>query len=57
LSRDRQSADAWGAPAQWEHADERAVRKVLDGIDGAWDRAAQGAREAREHDTLTLDDL
>lgn len=30
---------------------------VLDGIDGAWDRAQQGLEQARVSDTVALEDL
>jgi hypothetical protein len=37
--------------------DARTVTQVLDGIDGAWERAALGAAQARDHDTVALDEL
>lgn len=33
------------------------VVAVLDGIDGAWERAQQGIDQARTGDTVALDDL
>lgn len=33
------------------------VVAVLDGIDGAWERAQQGIDQARTGDTIALDDL
>ena len=37
--------------------DAQTVVAVLDGIDGAWDRAEAGRRQADAGDTVTLEDL
>lgn len=37
--------------------DAASVTSLLDGIDGAWERAQQGAREARRGEGIALEDL